>query len=103
MRFVKKMYFHQCAVQNLMKASVKLHDVHTLNVLEIEAMNLQMGSHRTPLSTNPECPIDPAEERMRRKLRFFFMNPIEKWQAKRRFPYKFIVQVIKIVLVTAQV
>lgn len=33
------------------------------------------------------------EERMRRKLQFFFMNPIEKWQAKRKFPYKFVVQV----------
>lgn len=42
------------------------------------------------------------EEQMRRKLQFFFMNPIEKWQAKRRFPYKFIVQVIKIILVTMQ-
>ena len=30
------------------------------------------------------------------------MNPIEKWQAKRRFPYKLLVQVIKIVLVTVQ-
>lgn len=43
-----------------------------------------------------------AEERMRRKLKFFFMNPIEKWQAKRRLPYKFAVQVIKLVLVTVQ-
>lgn len=43
-----------------------------------------------------------TEEKMRRKLKFFFMNPIEKWQAKRRFPYKFIVQVIKILLVTIQ-
>ncbi|XP_058809738.1 mucolipin-3-like isoform X2 [Phymastichus coffea] len=42
------------------------------------------------------------EDKMRRRLRFFFMNPIEKWEAKRRFPYKFIVQVIKIVLVTVQ-
>lgn len=33
------------------------------------------------------------EEKMRRRLQFFFMNPIEKWQAKRRFPYKFFVQV----------
>lgn len=33
------------------------------------------------------------EERMRRKLQFFFMNPIEKWQARRKFPYKFVVQV----------
>lgn len=43
-----------------------------------------------------------SEERMRRKLQFFFMNPIEKWQAKRKFPYKFVVQVIKIILVTMQ-
>lgn len=41
--------------------------------------------------------------RMRRKLRFFFMNPIEKWQARRRFPYKFLLQVFKILLVTTQV
>lgn len=39
---------------------------------------------------------------MRRKLQFFFMNPIEKWQARRKFPYKFVVQVIKIILVTMQ-
>lgn len=43
-----------------------------------------------------------AEERMRRKLKFFFMNPIEKWQTKQRFPYKFLVQVFKIILVTIQ-
>lgn len=43
-----------------------------------------------------------AEDKMRRKLRFFFMNPVEKWQARRKFPYKFIVQVIKIILVTVQ-
>lgn len=42
------------------------------------------------------------QEKMRRRLQFFFMNPIEKWQAKRRFPYKFVVQVIKLVLVTMQ-
>lgn len=43
-----------------------------------------------------------SEERMRRRLQFFFMNPIEKWEAKRRFPYKFFVQIVKIVLVTMQ-
>ncbi|XP_005177219.3 mucolipin-3 [Musca domestica] len=42
------------------------------------------------------------EERMRRKLQFFFMNPIEKWQARRKFPYKFVVQIVKIILVTMQ-
>lgn len=42
------------------------------------------------------------EDKMRRKLQFYFMNPIEKWQAKKRFPYKFAVQLIKIILVTIQ-
>lgn len=42
------------------------------------------------------------EQKLKRKLRFHFMNPVEKWQAKQRFPYKFLVQVIKIVLVTSQ-
>lgn len=37
------------------------------------------------------------EERMKRKLQFYFMNPIEKWQARRKFPYKFVVQVICII------
>lgn len=59
-------------------------------------------NHSTPMECKT-CPVSTfAEEKMRRKLRFFFMNPIEKWQAKRRFPYKFVVQVIKIVLVTVQ-
>uniref|UniRef100_A0A1B6DMH1 Uncharacterized protein n=1 Tax=Clastoptera arizonana TaxID=38151 RepID=A0A1B6DMH1_9HEMI len=42
------------------------------------------------------------ETKMRQKLKFFFMNPIEKWQTKQRFPYKFLVQVFKIILVTIQ-
>lgn len=42
------------------------------------------------------------EDRMRRKLQFYFMNPIEKWQARRKFPYKFVIQLIKIVVLTIQ-
>lgn len=43
------------------------------------------------------------ERKMRNRLTFFFMNPIEKWKTRRRFPYKFLVQIIKIILVTLQV
>ncbi|XP_045495400.1 mucolipin-3-like [Colias croceus] len=53
-------------------------------------------------SVSTSAEIHQLEEKMRRKLQFFFMNPIEKWRAKRKFPYKFVVQVIKIVLVTLQ-
>lgn len=60
-----------------------------------------------PAQIYSSTPVTPSaclhqQEKMRRRLQFFFMNPIEKWQAKRRFPYKFVVQVIKIVLVTMQ-
>ncbi|XP_041986325.1 mucolipin-3-like [Aricia agestis] len=53
-------------------------------------------------STADAAARNQLEEKIRRKLKFFFMNPIEKWQAKRKLPYKFAVQLIKIVLVTLQ-
>ncbi|CAL4150759.1 unnamed protein product, partial [Meganyctiphanes norvegica] len=43
-----------------------------------------------------------TEDRLRRRLKFFFMNPMEKWTARRRFPWKLLLQVVKIVVVTAQ-
>lgn len=43
------------------------------------------------------------EDRLRRKLKFFFMDPCEKWKAKRRFPWKLGLQVLKILLLTIQV
>nr|XP_012232652.1 PREDICTED: mucolipin-3-like isoform X2 [Linepithema humile] len=63
---------------------------------------MQWQNHSTPMECKTCSVTTFAEEKMRRKLRFFFMNPIEKWQAKRRFPYKFVVQVVKIILVTVQ-
>ncbi|KAK3869804.1 hypothetical protein Pcinc_024913 [Petrolisthes cinctipes] len=45
---------------------------------------------------------DVTPERMRRRLKFYFMDPIEKWQAKRRFPWKLLLQIFKILVVTAQ-
>lgn len=56
-----------------------------------------------PLSASTPTTISTfAEERMKRKLQFFFMNPIEKWQTRRRFPFKFLIQLIKIVIVSMQ-
>lgn len=40
---------------------------------------------------------------MGRELRYFFMNPIQKYKARKRIPFKLIIQVIKIILVTVQV
>ncbi|KAF9410333.1 hypothetical protein HW555_010550 [Spodoptera exigua] len=67
---------------------------------EINLVNHHQGN--SPQRPTSFSELTQMEEKMRRKLQFFFMNPIEKWKAKRKFPYKFVVQVIKIVLVTFQ-
>lgn len=58
--------------------------------------------------TEPDIYVAGAEdallsERMRSRLRYYFMNPLEKWEARRQFPYKLTLQLIKIFLVTLQV
>ena len=49
--------------------------------------------------------LNPEEARIKERLRFHFMNPFQKWRypARRRFPWKFIVQILSTILVTAQV
>lgn len=39
---------------------------------------------------------------LQQKLRFFFMSPIDKWKVKRRFPFKLVFQLLKIIFVTIQ-
>jgi len=46
--------------------------------------------------------IDSEEEKIKSKLTFHFLNPIEKYQRSRRVPWKLCVQVLKLFLVTAQ-
>lgn len=43
------------------------------------------------------------EDQLRRKLKFFFMNPCEKFWARGRKPWKLGIQLLKIAMVTIQV
>jgi hypothetical protein len=43
------------------------------------------------------------DDRLRRKLAYYFLNPYEKWLASRECPWKLFIQVVKIVFVTTQV
>ena len=49
--------------------------------------------------------LDQEEARIKERLRFHFMNPFQKWRypARRRFPWKFILQILSTILVTFQV
>nr|XP_033781098.1 mucolipin-1 isoform X1 [Geotrypetes seraphini] len=44
----------------------------------------------------------PQEEVLRRRLKYFFMSPCDKFRAKGRKPYKLVLQVIKILILTIQ-
>ena len=46
---------------------------------------------------------EEEEEKLRRKIKFYFMNPCEKYHARGRKPWKLMLQIIKIAIITAQV
>lgn len=43
------------------------------------------------------------EECLREDLKFYFMNPCEKYRARHQIPWKLGLQILKIVMVTTQV
>ncbi|XP_051737155.1 mucolipin-3 [Ctenopharyngodon idella] len=47
-------------------------------------------------------PLEEEVEKFRRKLKYFFMNPCDKYKARRRKPWKLILQIVKIAVVTIQ-
>lgn len=44
----------------------------------------------------------PEEEELRRRLKYYFMSPCDKFRAKGRKPFKLVLQLIKILIVTIQ-
>ena len=73
----------------------------------IQGQGQQSGSgQRPPLERKKSTAFvytPHQEEKLCRKLKFFFMGPHEKVKAKRRCPWKLLIQIVKIILVTAQV
>uniref|UniRef100_A0AAX7SWQ6 Polycystin cation channel PKD1/PKD2 domain-containing protein n=1 Tax=Astatotilapia calliptera TaxID=8154 RepID=A0AAX7SWQ6_ASTCA len=47
-------------------------------------------------------PMVTRERRLRRKIKYYFMNPCEKYHARGRKPWKLILQIIKIAIITIQ-
>lgn len=50
-----------------------------------------------------EAGMAAEEEALRRKLKYFFMSPCDKFHAKGRKPYKLVLQLLKIIFITMQV
>ncbi|XP_035276294.1 mucolipin-3-like isoform X1 [Anguilla anguilla] len=61
------------------------------------------GPARTALPGRSNRGLDSEEvEHFRRKLKYFFMNPCDKFRARGRKPWKLCLQILKICLITAQ-
>uniref|UniRef100_A0A672FRE7 Mucolipin-1-like n=1 Tax=Salarias fasciatus TaxID=181472 RepID=A0A672FRE7_SALFA len=58
--------------------------------------------HTFPAAAVGHWAAAEREEDIRRKLKYFFMSPCDKYHAKGRKPFKLILQLLKIVIVTAQ-
>ncbi|XP_060037606.1 mucolipin-1 isoform X1 [Erinaceus europaeus] len=61
--------------------------------------NPSYGTQGGP-SLAPPTPLE--EEDLRRRLKYFFMSPCDKFRAKGRKPFKLMLQVVKILVVTVQ-
>ena len=62
------------------------------------------SNHGFPTSTAGHwVGADREEEALRRKLKYFFMSPCDKYYAKGRKPFKLGLQLLKIIIVTVQV
>ncbi|XP_071117775.1 mucolipin-3-like [Haliotis cracherodii] len=55
-----------------------------------------------PVNRIPSLYTPGMEDRLRRKLKVFFMDPCSKFRAKRQWPWKLSLQILKIILVTVQ-
>lgn len=62
--------------------------------LDLQGSSLQKEAQEEDLA---------EEEALRRKLKYFFMSPCDKYHAKGRKPYKLVLQLLKIIIVTVQV
>ncbi|XP_055057452.2 mucolipin-3 [Misgurnus anguillicaudatus] len=58
----------------------------------------ELANHRTP-----KTDVDPVfVENLRRKLKYFFMSPCQKYRARGRKPWKLMLQILKIAIITVQ-
>lgn len=47
--------------------------------------------------------LDLKETALKEDLKFYFMNPCDKYRARHQIPWKLALQILKIVMVTSQV
>ncbi|XP_062865929.1 mucolipin-1a [Trichomycterus rosablanca] len=59
------------------------------------------NDHEDP-TAGTRVTLEHEEAELRRKLKYFFMSPCDKFHAKGRKPFKLVLQILKIIIVTVQ-
>lgn len=57
----------------------------------------------TPWTDHQSLESKDDVESLRRRIKYFFMNPCEKYYARGRKPWKLLLQIVKIAVITIQV
>ncbi|XP_044920728.1 mucolipin-2 isoform X1 [Mustela nigripes] len=75
-----------------------------VEALDLPAWNGASGASWGPRGRNAMAHLDSEvkEECLREDLKFYFMNPCEKYRARHQIPWKLGLQILKIVMVTTQ-
>lgn len=79
-----------------------LRNIFNFTIASCQCFSCCLSSHHSDESTS----IEDVEIRdMKERLTFHFMNPFQKWRypKNRRFPWKLLIQLVSILLVTSQV
>ena len=63
---------------------------------------LSTGSDTDNILGSPQSSTR-LREVMKAKIKYHYMNPFQKFRARRRKPWKLVVQIVKVVLITIQV
>uniref|UniRef100_A0A8C3NGC4 Mucolipin TRP cation channel 2 n=5 Tax=Passeriformes TaxID=9126 RepID=A0A8C3NGC4_GEOPR len=60
------------------------------------------GSSKPNVNMMAQSDLDLKEMALKEDLKFYFMNPCEKYRARRQIPWKLALQILKILMVTTQ-
>ncbi|KAI1718490.1 polycystin cation channel domain-containing protein [Ditylenchus destructor] len=78
-----------------------MNDISDAHVSFSGIQNDIFTNYNEALDQLPQTQRDLGE-RLRRHLQFFFMNPLEKYRIRRQFPFKLVLQILKVVFITIQ-
>ncbi|XP_010604012.1 mucolipin-1 [Fukomys damarensis] len=85
-----------------LKTSEKSSPDRLFYSIETERLLTPSLGYGTQVGAPPAPPTPLEEEDLRRRLKYFFMSPCDKFRAKGRKPCKLMLQVVKILVVTVQ-